>query len=306
MKMEDLPKEDLVLSGHSACQGCPLTTAMRTVLKALGKRTMMAIPACCSAVIQGMYPNSGVDIPLLNVPFETTAAVCSGIEAGLAAQGIEDINILGWAGDGGTYDIGIQALSGAAERGANFLYVCYNNEMYSNTGVQRSGATPKYAWTTTTWTGKTEERKDMPSIMVAHNIPYVATASISHPIDLYEKVTKAKSMKGTKYIEILAPCPPGWRFDYSKTIEVARLAVQTRAWNLYEVENGRYKINATVRKPKPIEEYIGLQQRFKDAIKDPEKIKELQAGIDSKWRWLERMVEATNPETRDTGAEQKE
>jgi pyruvate ferredoxin oxidoreductase beta subunit len=225
-----------------------------------------------------------------------TAAVCSGIDAGLEIQGIDDINILGWAGDGGTYDIGIQALSGAAERGANFLYICYNNEMYSNTGVQRSGATPKYAWTTTTWRGKEEERKDMPSIMVAHDIPYVATASISHPVDLYEKVIKAKSMKGTKYIEILAPCPPGWRFDYSKTIEVARLAVQTRSWNLYEVEDGMYRINVTIRKSKPVEEYLKIQQRFKDAVNDPEKIKEIQTSVDARWNRLKKMVEVTSAE----------
>jgi len=296
MKIKDLPKEEYLLSGNSSCQGCPLSTAMRIVLKALGKRTIMAIPACCSSIIQGLHPNSAVNIPLLNVPFETTAAVCSGIDAGLEIQGIDDINILGWAGDGGTYDIGIQALSGAAERGANFLYICYNNEMYSNTGVQRSGATPKYAWTTTTWRGKEEERKDMPSIMVAHDIPYVATASISHPVDLYEKVIKAKSMKGTKYIEILAPCPPGWRFDYSKTIEVARLAVQTRSWNLYEVEDGMYRINVTIRKSKPVEEYLKIQQRFKDAVNDPEKIKEIQTSVDARWNRLKKMVEVTSAE----------
>ena len=295
MRIGEIPGEEILLPGNSACQGCPLSTGMRTVLKALGKRTMIAIPACCSAIIQSTYPNSAVNIPLLNVPFETTAAICSGIKAGLDVMGEKDINVLGWAGDGGTYDIGIQALSGAAERGDDFLYVCYNNEMYSNTGIQRSGATPKYAWTTTTWGGKEEERKDMASIMVAHNIPYVATASISHPTDLFEKVVKAKSIRGTKYIEILAPCPPGWRFDMSKTPEVAKLAVQTRAWNLYEVENGRYKINVSVKRQKPIEEYLKLQQRFKSVINNPEKIRELQEATDRKWEWLLRMVEVTSP-----------
>jgi pyruvate/2-oxoacid:ferredoxin oxidoreductase beta subunit len=296
IKVKEMPVEEYLLRGNAACPGCPLDIAMRAALKALGKNTIMAVPACCTSIIQSTYPNTAVNIPLLNIPFETTAAVCSGIEAGLEIVGEEGINVLGWAGDGGTYDIGIQALSGAAERNANFLYICYNNQMYSNTGIQRSGATPKGAWTTTTWTGKTEEKKNLPGIMVAHNIPYVATASISRPLDIYEKVVKAKSIKGTKYIEILAPCPSGWRFDLSKTVEVAKLAIQTRAWNLYEVENGRYKINVTVRSPKPITEYLKVQQRFKNVINDESKIEEIQREVDRNWKKLVKLTEMTQDE----------
>ena len=281
--IKNMPKEEFVLPGNAACPGCPATIAARTVLKALGKRTIMVIPACCSSIWQSSYPNSSITIPVFNTAFETTAAVCSGIVAGLKKLNISDVNVLGWAGDGGTYDIGIQALSGAAERKTDFLYVCYNNEMYSNTGIQRSGATPKFAWTTTTWLGKKEEPKDFLSIMAAHKLEYIASASIAYPSDLYDKVQRAMGYKGTKYIEIHSPCPAGWKFDFSKTIEIARLAVQTRAWSLYEIIHGKYKVRR-VPKPKPVGEYLKPQGRFR-GLKD-EDIEEMQAIINKNYEEL--------------------
>jgi pyruvate ferredoxin oxidoreductase beta subunit len=185
----------------------------------------------------------------MNIAFEAAAAGASGVEAALRVQGKKDTTVVAWAGDGGTYDIGIQALSGALERGTNFIYICYNNQIYSNTGIQRSGATPYAAWTTTTVGGKTEFRKEMGDIVRAHHIPYSAQTCISYPDDFYRKLKKAQSIKGPKYIEIMAPCPPGWRFSMEKTVEMGRMAVETGAWALYECENdvmtfnGKSKLN---------------------------------------------------------------
>lgn len=237
MALKDLPVEECLLQGNAACPGCPATIALRLVLKALGKNTVMVVPACCTAVIESLYPTTSFDVPVMNIAFEAAAAGASGVEAALRQQGKEDTTVLAWAGDGGTYDIGIQALSGALERGTNFIYICYNNQIYSNTGIQRSGATPYSAWTTTTVSGKTEFYKEMGDIVRAHHIPYSAQASISQPEDLYKKVKKAKGIKGPKYIEILAPCPPGWRFSMDLTVEMGDLAIETGAWTLYECEN---------------------------------------------------------------------
>jgi pyruvate ferredoxin oxidoreductase beta subunit len=215
------------------------------------------------------------------------AAAASGIVAALRQRKIEDITVVGWAGDGGTVDIGIQALSGAAERETDFIYICYDNEAYGNTGMQRSGATPYGAWTTTTPSGKRERKKDMPLIMAAHRIPYVATACPSYPIDLVNKLRKAKEIKGTKYIHILAPCPTGWRYDTSKTVELGRLAVQTGLWALYEVEYGKFKLNPPSdrliekAKRKPIKEYFALQGRFRTLT--DEDLEKIQRWVDEDW-----------------------
>jgi len=237
MAIKDLPIEECVLQGSAACPGCPATMALRMVFKALGKNTVMVVPACCTAVIESLYPNTSFDVPVMNIAFEAAAAGASGVEAALRMQGKKDTTVLAWAGDGGTYDIGIQALSGALERGTNFIYICYNNQIYSNTGIQRSGATPYAAWTTTTVSGKTEFRKEMGDIIQAHHIPYSAQTCVSYPDDFYRKLKKAKSIKGPKYLEIMAPCPPGWRFSMEKTVEMGRMAVETGAWALYECEN---------------------------------------------------------------------
>ena len=296
MALKDLPKEEYVLEGNAACPGCPITVAMRTVLKALGKKTIFTIPACCSAVIQSLYPKTSFSIPTMNIAFEAAAASASGIAAALADQGREDEMVVAWAGDGGTYDIGLQALSGALERGTNFLYVCYNNQMYSNTGIQRSGATPYGAWTTTTWAGKKERQKNMGEIVMAHEISYAATASIAYIEDLYQKAKKARSIEGPKYLEILTPCPPGWRFDMSRTVEVSRLAVETGFWLLYEFEDSSLTFNPPTRQiiegdrePKPVEDWLRLQGRFRNLTdSDVDKIKE---GLQERWAFYRKKAE---------------
>jgi len=293
LAIKDLPDTECVMPGSAACPGCPATIALRTTFKALGKNTIMVVPACCTSVIEGLHPNTSFDVPVMNIAFEAAAAGASGVKAALKQQGKDDITVLAWAGDGGTYDIGIQALSGALERQTDFIYICYNNQIYSNTGIQRSGATPYGAWTTTTVGGKTEFRKEMGEIIQAHHIPYAAQACVSYPEDLYNKVKKAKSIKGPKYIEIIAPCPPGWRFGMEKTVEMGTLAVETGAWALYEYENDVVTFNGKSKlllekkiEPKPIEDWIKLQGRFRHLFKpkrDVKRLKEIQEHTDMVW-----------------------
>jgi len=286
--MKDLSQEEYLLKGHIACAGCGPAIALRLLFKALGNRVILVIPACCSSVIPGPYPYSSFNVPVQNTIFEATGATASGVAAALRKRGVEDVTVVGWAGDGGTFDIGIQALSGAAERETNFIYICYDNEAYGNTGVQRSGATPYGAWTTTTPTGKKERKKDMPFIMAAHRIPYIATACPSYPTDFIRKLRKAKEIDGTKFIHVLAPCTTGWRYDTSKTVEIGRLAVQTGIWVLFEIENGRFKLNSPSdrlidkARRKPINEYLSLQGRFRRLTeRDIEKI---QKWINEDWK----------------------
>jgi len=293
MAIKDLPIEECMLQGSAACPGCPATMALRMVFKAFGKNMVIVVPACCTAVIESLYPYTSFDVPVMNIAFEAAAAGASGVEAALRAQGKKDTTVVAWAGDGGTYDIGIQALSGALERGTNFIYICYNNQIYSNTGVQRSGATPYAAWTTTTVSGKTEYRKEMGDIIRAHHIPYSAQACVSYPDDLYRKLKKAQSIKGPKYIEIMAPCPPGWRFSMEKTVEMGRMAVETGAWALYECENDNVTFNGKSKmilekkiQRKPMEDWIKYQGRFGHLFKptkDSKRIKALEDHLDLIW-----------------------
>lgn len=294
MALKDFPVEECILQGNAACPGCPATIGLRLVLKALGKKTIMVVPACCTAVIQSLYPHASFNVPVMNIAFEAAAAGASGVAASLRKQGKEDITVLAWAGDGGTYDIGLQALSGAIERGTNFIYICYNNQIYSNTGVQRSGATPISAWTTTTVGGKTEFQKEMGEIIRAHHPPYAAQTSISEPEDLYRKIKKAKDIKGPKYIEILAPCPPGWRFSMDKTIDMGKLAIETGAWTLWEYENDQVTFNGKSKlilerkiKAKPIEEWLKYQGRFKHLFvpkRDEKQLNIIQDHTDAQWK----------------------
>lgn len=293
MAIKDIPVEECYIPGSASCPGCPATMAMRMVFKAIGKKMIMVVPACCTAVIESLHPKTSFDIPILNIAFEAAAAGASGVEAGLRKQGREDITVVAWAGDGGTYDIGIQALSGALERNTNFIYICYNNQIYSNTGIQRSGATPYAAWTTTTVGGKTEFRKEMGEIVMAHHIPYVAQTCVSYPEDLYNKVKKAKDIKGPKYIEILAPCPPAWRFGMEKTVEMGTLAVETGAWALYECENDKVTFNGKSKlildgkiQRKPVEEWIKNQGRFRHLFvpkRDDKNIKMIEDNVNQTW-----------------------
>ena len=292
--IKELSKEEYLLKGHAACAGCGPAISLRLLFKALGNKIMLVVPACCTTVIQGPYPYTSSAVPLQNILFESTGAAASGIVAALKARKIQDVTVVGWAGDGGTADIGIQALSGAAERGTDFIYVCYDNEAYGNTGMQRSGLTPYGAWTTTTPTGKREVKKDMPMIMAAHRIPYVATACTGYPLDFVNKLRKAKEIKGTKYIHLLAPCPTGWRCDTSKTIELGRLAVLTGLWALYEVENGKFKLNSPSdrlfdkTKRKPLKEYLAPQGRFR-GLKQ-EDIERIQRSVDDDWERFRRLA----------------
>jgi len=285
--IKELPKEEYLLKGHAACAGCGPAIALRLLFKALGNKIILIVPACCTTVIQGPYPFTSSAVPLQNILFEATGAAASGIVAALRQRKLERITVVGWAGDGGTVDIGIQALSGAAERETNFIYICYDNEAYGNTGMQRSGATPYGAWTTTTPSGKRERKKDMPLIMAAHKIPYVATACPSYPVDFVNKLRKAKEITGTKYIHLLAPCPTGWRYDTSKTIEMGRLAVQTGLWALFEIEHGKFRLNSPSdrlvdkAKRKPVEEYLKEQGRFNQITS--EDVDEIKRWIDETW-----------------------
>lgn len=276
-----IPQTELMSSGHLACQGCGATMAMRYALKGLGDRTVMVVPACCWTVISGASPRSSINLPLLHSPFAAAAATATGVKAGLVARGDRETTVVAWAGDGGTFDIGIQALSGAADRNEDILYVCYDNEAYMNTGVQRSGGTPTGAWTMSTPAGSARPKKDLDAIMLAHHIPYFATATSAYPEDMVKKFAKARTIKGFRFIRILSPCPPGWKTDPMDTAKLSKLAVQTGLFRLYEVENGVHKLNMPVSKRKPVEEYLKSQGRFKNM--PPEAIADLQKSVDAYW-----------------------
>lgn len=286
-----LPEEELMVPGHLACQGCGATLAMRYTLKALGPRTVLTIPACCWSVIDGPFPYSSLKVPMFHTAFETAASMASGIKAGLEQLGDSETTVVAWAGDGGTFDIGIQAISGAAERNDDILYICYDNEAYMNTGIQRSSATPWGAWTTTTPARHPKEtpKKPMPEIMAAHRIPYCATASIAYPEDLVKKLKKAKETKGFKFVHIFAPCPTGWRCPPEICIKLARLAVRTNVFPLYEVINGtQYKLTIKPAEPQPVAEYLKLQGRFQHLTE--EEIAQIQRTVDWEWEQLLKKV----------------
>ncbi|MBP2133788.1 pyruvate ferredoxin oxidoreductase beta subunit [Methanomicrobium sp. W14] len=286
--MADIPEEEFILKTTSACAGCSASLILRYVTKAAGKDTVLVVPACCTSVIQGKYPDTAVNIPVYNVAFASAAAVASGMSEAFRAVG-KKTNVICFAGDGGTVDIGIQALSGALERGTDFLYVCYDNEAYSNTGMQRSGATPIGARTTTTPLGKTEYKKDLDAIVQAHNPVYMATACSAYPVDLYNKVKKALSIPGPKFMHVLTPCPPGWRYPSEKTIEVGKLAVKSGMWVLYEREYGKLSVTGAsktaMKKRIPVTAYLGMQGRFKTASDNDIKI--LQEHVDMNMKRLE-------------------
>jgi len=288
-----IPDEEYILKTTSACAGCPSSLILRYVTKAAGPDTVLVIPACCTSVIQGVYPTTAMNIPVYNVAFASAAAVGSGMSEAFRACG-KKTNVICYAGDGGTVDIGIQALSGALERGNDFLYICYDNEAYSNTGMQRSGATPFAARTTTTPAGKKDQKKDLDAIVAAHNPVYQATACAAYPVDLYNKVVKALSMPGPKFMHVLAPCPPGWRFPSEDTVEMGKLAVKSGMWVLWERDHGKLAITgaskAAMVKRIPVADYLTRQGRFK-GITD-EQIAEIQATIDRSIGCLQKEVES--------------
>lgn len=288
--MTEIPKEEFILKCTSACAGCPSTLILRYVLKAAGADTVLVVPACCTSVIQGIYPNTAVNVPVYNVAFAAAAACASGMSEAFQKAG-KKTNVIVYAGDGGTVDIGIQALSGAFERETDFLYICYDNEAYGNTGMQRSGSTPIGARTTTTPGGKVHAKKDLDAIVAAHNPSYLATACAAYPQDLFKKVQKALTLRGSKFIHVLAPCPPGWRYPSEQTIEVGKLAVKSGMWILYEREYGKVTINgpskAAMIKPVPIEDYLSVQGRFKGITREAVEMLKSQAEKTAKHLKLE-------------------
>lgn len=290
----DLPLEERALPGNRACSGCGLTLAYRHALKALGPDTIVAVPASCLTVLHGMYPVTSVEINCVNTPFPATAAFAAGLVAGLKATGREEITVVAFAGDGGTNDIGIQALSGAAERNTDFIYVCYDNEGYMNTGGQRSSSTPLGATTSTTpFLNKQQHPKDMPRIMAAHDVPYVATAASSYPLDLYDKFLKAKAKQGTRYLHISTPCPPSWLYPTKDTVKMGKLSVETGLVVLYEIEEGVFRLTSRSRtladsgKLRPLEEYLSLQGRFARAT--AEQVEGLRNWVNRRWEEYRRL-----------------
>ena len=280
-------------SGHLACPGCAAPLAMRLVLKALGPNTVVVMPACCFTIIAGPWPQSSLQVPVYHTGFATGPATASGIRAALDMRGQHDTTVLVWVGDGGTFDIGLQALSGAAERNENILYCCYDNEAYMNTGIQRSSATPWGAWTTTTPAQHPEasNKKDIIGIMAAHSIPYAATATVAYPVDLLAKATRARDMRGTRFMHILAPCPPGWKCGDDETIELARMAVQNCVFPLLEVEDGeRWRLSMD-HAHDAVEPYLRRQGRFRHL--SDEQVSHIQAEVDARWASLTRRVAAS-------------
>ncbi|MEM4700052.1 MAG: thiamine pyrophosphate-dependent enzyme [Candidatus Nezhaarchaeales archaeon] len=289
LSLRDLPDEELYMPGNALCAGCGESLAMRLALKVLGRRTIVvSVPGCASASLM----MGACAVPLLIGPFAAGGALASGVEAGLRAQGLlEGINVVAFVGDGGTADIGFQSLSSMVERGHDVIYICLDNEAYMNTGGQRSGTTPWGASTTTTpvgsaLRGKPQHRKNLPLLIADHGAPYVATASIGYPLDYVNKVLKASKVRGPKYIHVLTPCPIGWGFHESKTVELARLAVDCLAWPLYEVEGGALRLTYEPRRPRPLKEYLAQQRRFSHFTE--EDVRALEALIEREWEELKR------------------
>ncbi len=292
----EVTKEENFAPGHRACIGCAEALAVRLVCKALGENVIITNATGCIEIFTTQLPWTSWRMPWIHTLFENTAATASGIEAGLKAMARKGrgpgtgVNVVAFAGDGGTCDIGLQALSGALERWHDFLYVCFDNEAYMNTGIQRSSATPYGASTTTAPAGKVSIgqvtwKKDMPAIAAAHNIPYVATACPSYPFDLMDKVAKGVAVKGPAYIHVLSACPTGWRLPTNLAVEIGRLAVQTGIFPLYEIEDGQYKLSVKPAQLKPVQDYLKLQGRFRHLSEGT--IKEIQDRVNKEWAKLQ-------------------
>lgn len=307
MKAKDFKnrRKNYTVGGRS-CAGCGFPLILRGILGATDDPLVVGSATGCMEVISTIYPYTAWNIPFIHSAFENVSATISGVETAYRAlkkkghKLVKDKNIkfVAFGGDGGSYDIGLQSLSGALERGHNFLYVCYDNEAYMNTGIQRSGASPLGSATTTDPAGKVsfgkkQFRKDLTKIAVAHNIPYVAQASVNNFTDLTNKAAKAFATEGPAFMNVFSPCPPGWRHHTKDTIKIAELAVKTNFWPLFEVENGQYKITYQNRKPIPVDEFLKTQGRFRHLFKKEggkEVIQKLQGEIDKRWKELEKQA----------------
>jgi pyruvate ferredoxin oxidoreductase beta subunit len=302
MGRRQIPKEEYFVAGHRACAGCAEALAVRLVSKAIGPDTIIVNATGCMEVISSQLPTTAWKVPWIHTLFENTSAVASGIEAArlmmVKKHGakLEKTHVVAMGGDGGTADIGLQSLSGMLERGHDIMYVCYDNEAYMNTGIQRSSSTPFGAATTTSPAGKESigqatSKKNLVEIAAAHNIPYVATACPSYPFDLMDKVKKGLEAKGPAYLHVLSVCPTGWRCAPELAIKIGRLAVETGVFPLYEITNGVYNQTTTPASLKPVNEYLSLQGRFRHL--SPENIATIQAQVEKDYAILQEKVKLT-------------
>ena len=283
MVPEQMEKE-YMRTGHMGCPGCGVATTMRLALKVLGEKTIVVIIPGCHAVISANYPNSVLTVPAFHSAFEIAAPTAAGIANALKLREDNDTTVLAIGGDGGTFDIGLQSLSGAADRNENFIYLCLDNEAYMNTGIQSSSSTPENVWTMTTPGGRRGRKKNLMQIIAAHRLPYAATATMGNPFDLMEKIEKAKAVKGTRFIHALAPCPTGWRMAEDLSAKATMLAVETKIFPLYEIIDGtQYRIT---HEPQgiPVSEYTKIQGRYRH-FKD-EEIASFQRQVDADWEEL--------------------
>ena len=283
--IQDLPRREYFKGGHTLCPGCPGGTLWRLMTKVMGENSIAILGSTCISLPPAVFP-SVLDIPSISVSMATPAPLITGVSVALKIlkrkgklAKDEKINVFAIAGDGGTADIGFAGLSGAAERNDNGTYFCFDNEAYMNTGVQRSSLTPEKTWTTSTLEGKVQPKKNLPMIMAAHQVPYVATASIGFPDDFIMKAKKARDMEGGfRYIHVHSPCPTGWRFPEKKTIEMARLAVDCGTWLLYGIEKGEWTLTYKPTRRKPVVEYLSRQGRFSHLTE--KEIEEIQTNVD--------------------------
>ena len=290
-KVSDSISRDEYFYGHKACAGCGGSLAVRAALKVLGKNAVSVLPAGCMSAVGFNFPQLCFSNNSIISTFAGTASMLTGIEAGLRVRGYKDFTAVGFAGDGGTADIGIQALSGAIDRNDDIIYICYDNEAYMNTGIQKSGLTPYGAKTTTTPAGQNihgniRPKKNMFEIAAAHGIPYAATASIGYLPDFIEKVRKASQIRGTKYIHVIAPCPTGWGIAPDATVDIAREVVDCGLWYLAEYENGEYKLDRKPKEFSDVGEYLRKQGRFRHLTDDDIKI--ITDSRDKKWEFIEK------------------
>jgi len=289
-----LNERELLESGHLGCAGCSDAIGLRLVLKAVGEKAIMVVPSCCATLLGGIFPHSAIRIPVLHTPFETAAATAAGIRAALDVQGKEDITVLAWAGDGGTFDIGLQSLSSVAERNEDILYVCYDNEAYMNQGSRSPSGCAVGRGTISTPVDypQREQKKNIMEIMAAHAVPYCASACIAYPEDLTAKVKKALSIRGFRFLHLISPCPPGWKIAQDRTIQVARLAVESCIFPLYEVEHGElYTISHRPEPIRPVKDYLSHQRRFQHLTE--RQTDQIQRRVLQEWEKLLKRVECS-------------
>jgi pyruvate ferredoxin oxidoreductase beta subunit len=302
INLKELSKKPISLSpGHRACAGCGSIITIKLVLMAAEDPIVCACATGCMEVVTTIYPYTAWRVPFMHNAFENAAATMSGIESAyrsLKKQGRigKNIKFIAFGGDGGTYDIGLQSLSGAMERGHDMLYVCYDNEAYMNTGIQRSGSTPVCAATSTSPVGKValgkkQYPKDLTAIMAAHRIPYIAQASPNRWLDLMTKVRKALRIEGPKFINVISSCHRGWRVPMSNSLDVCRMAVETCFWPLFEIEGGVWRLSYRPKAKVPIIEWFKTQNRFRHLLKPENEhiVAEIQADVDRRWNELLRL-----------------